>query len=82
MLLQERSRESYASSFWLAGVHAAIGESDAAFDCLERAREERDGALFFLTFVPQRLGLHGHPRFEELVRSTGLGHLLPVKNPT
>jgi serine/threonine-protein kinase len=80
--LQGRSRESWVSSFWVACVLASLGETDPAFDALERAREERDGGLLFLTVLPGRLGLHGHPRFAELARSIGLGHLLPIQNPT
>jgi hypothetical protein len=80
--LQDRSRQGYISSFWLANVHAALNEHDTAFDLLEQARVERDGSLVYLTFLPGCLGLHGHPRFDELARSIGLGHLLPVENPT
>jgi hypothetical protein len=35
-----------------------------------------------MTFAPRVLGLHGHPRFDALVRNIGLGHLLPVKDPS
>jgi serine/threonine-protein kinase len=80
--LQERSRVGHISSFWLACVHAGLREYDTAFAMLELAREERDGSLLYLTFLPKCLGMHGHPRFDELARSIGLGHLLPVKNPT
>jgi tetratricopeptide (TPR) repeat protein len=80
--LQDRSRQGYISSFWLANVHAALNEHDTAFDLLERAREERDGSMIYLTFLPGCLGLHSHPRFEALAKSIGLGHLLPIENPT
>jgi serine/threonine-protein kinase len=80
--LQDRSRESNVSSLWLACVLASLDETDPAFDAFERAREERDASLLYLTFLPKCLGLHGHPRFEELARSIGLGHLLPITDPT
>jgi tetratricopeptide (TPR) repeat protein len=80
--LRRRTSEGFVSSFWLATVHAGLGEFDAAFDALDRALEGRDANLLCLTFIPSRLGLHGHPRFEKLVRSIGLGNLLPITNPT
>ena len=78
--LLARSRQGYVSSFWLAVVHAALGEIDASFDAFERAREERDANLLYVTFVPRVLGVHDHPRFEKLVESIRLEHLLPLKD--
>ena len=80
--LEKRAREGSFSSLWFAPALAALGETDRAFDALARAREERDASLLYLTFLPKCLGLHGHPRFDELARSLGLGHLLPIEDPT
>jgi tetratricopeptide (TPR) repeat protein len=78
--LRARSLEGYVSSFWLAVVHAALGEIDVAFDALEHARAERDANLLYVTLVPRVLGLHEHARYNALVKSIGLEHLLPVKD--
>ena len=59
------------SSFWIATVHAALREHDAAFGWLERAFQERAAFMVFLKINALFRGLHGDPRFETLVKRIG-----------
>ncbi|MFL5505444.1 MAG: protein kinase domain-containing protein [Gemmatimonadales bacterium] len=60
------------SPYNFAYVHTGLGEFDRAIDLLERAYEERSGAVFGIKgsflFVP----LRGHPRFRALLRKMHL----------
>jgi serine/threonine protein kinase/tetratricopeptide (TPR) repeat protein len=58
----------YVPSFWVATVHAALGDRDTAFHWLEKAFEERSHGLTFLRVDPALDSLRGDPRFDELVR--------------
>jgi serine/threonine-protein kinase len=76
--LTERSQNGYVSGFWLAVVHAALGEMDQAFESLARARKDRDSSLLYITIVPRFIGVRQDPRFEALLQDIGLGHLMPL----
>ena len=57
----------------LAALHAAAGEDDRALDVLERAADERSwGLLGALATDPDLARLQGLPRYERLLRETGL----------
>jgi serine/threonine protein kinase/tetratricopeptide (TPR) repeat protein len=60
------------SSWWIAAVHARLGDKDAAFEWLERAFQERATFLVFLKFHPLFEALHGDPRFDDLVKRIGI----------
>ena len=71
--LEALAKERYVSPYHMAYVHTGLGEHDRAMDWLERAYEERAGAVFgvkgsFL-FIP----LRSHPRFQALIRKMNLG---------
>jgi serine/threonine protein kinase/Flp pilus assembly protein TadD len=59
-------------SWWIAAVHALLGDKDAAFEWLERAFQERATFLVFLKFHPHFDPLHGDPRFDDLVKRIGI----------
>ena len=61
-------RSRYVSPSDLAKLAIGIGEFDAAFAALERAREERRGWLAYLRVDPLFDPIRGDPRFEALVR--------------
>jgi tetratricopeptide (TPR) repeat protein len=71
--LHALSREEYVSPYHLAYVHTGLGEADAALDLLERAVDERAGAVYGLKgsflFAP----LRSHPRFARLLARMNLG---------
>ena len=57
----------------LAALHAAAGEDDRALDVLERAADERSwGLLGALATDPDFARLQGLPRYQRLLRETGL----------
>ena len=59
--LKARFGNGYA--YQIAAVHAWRGETDAAFEWLERARAQRDASLIYIKFDPLLRKLHGDPRY-------------------
>ena len=71
--LNERAdRQGYSVSGKVAVIHTALGETEQAFEWLERAYVERDPIMLFLTTGSAFDGLRADPRFEDLVRRVGL----------
>ena len=70
--LETMSAGRVVSPYNFAYVHTGLGEFDRAIDLLERAYEERSGAVFGIKgsflFVP----LRSHPRFRALLRKMHL----------
>ena len=60
------------SPFRLAYVHIGLGETDVAFDWLEKAVEARDWQLGMLKVEPAFDGLRSDPRFAALLERVGL----------
>jgi len=76
--LEEREARGYPSSVYIAGVHAALGDLDQAFEWLDRAVAERDGSLVYIAVAPGLADLlRADPRYARLLRKMGLEHLLP-----
>ena len=65
--------EKYAesSAYQIAEAHGARGETDAAFEWLERAFAQRDGGLTQMKARPRYHGLHGDPRWGALLKKMG-----------
>jgi TolB-like protein/cytochrome c-type biogenesis protein CcmH/NrfG len=74
--LEDRQRTGYAPGFWMAAVYAGLGRTDDAFRALDRAVEERDSNLLYLSVVPKALRIHEDPRYGTILERIGLGHLL------
>ncbi len=80
------SEQRYISPYHSALVHCALGRSGEALDLLERAYKNRDAKLLWIGVDPQLDPLHGHPRFNDLLRK--LNHrmaalpTLPVESLT
>jgi hypothetical protein len=53
-------------------IYAGLGESDQAFEWLERAYQARDPKLPFLKVHPRWDSLRADPRFDDLLRRMGL----------
>ena len=70
--LEETAGQRFVSPYHLAYVHTGLGEYDRAIDYLERAYEDRAGAIYGIRgsflFTP----LHDHPRFTALLRKMNL----------
>jgi serine/threonine-protein kinase len=56
----------------VAMIHIGLGESDRAFEWLEKAFEARDWQMALLNVEPLFDSLRADPRFTELVRRVGL----------
>jgi TolB-like protein/Flp pilus assembly protein TadD len=69
--LVERSKSRYVPAYWIAVVHAGLGDRDRAFEWLERAYHERQGILVPLNVDPFFDGIRDDARFAELVRRIG-----------
>jgi adenylate cyclase len=65
--LSALSKQRYVPSYLFAVVYAGLDEKDQAFAWLEKAYEERSGALPFLKVNPTWDPLRSDPRFEALV---------------
>jgi serine/threonine protein kinase len=77
--LIERAQDGYVFPFWLAVAHAAMGDMDRAFEYLAEAQRDRDPNLLYLSAVPHVIGWHSDPRYGQVLRNIGLGHLLETK---
>ena len=71
-VLRELS-EKYADTmaFQVAEAHAARGETDSAYEWLERAWLEQDPGLADMKNSPHLRSLHGDPRWGAFMKKTG-----------
>jgi hypothetical protein len=58
--------------FFIAGVYTALGDREQAFAWLEKAYENRDFFMTYLTVYPFLDTLHSEPRFVRLQERVGL----------
>ena len=68
----ETAKTSYVNPYWLAWVHAELGDSDPCFEALHRGVEERDEDIPYVRIEPSFDKLHTDPRYKALVASLGL----------
>jgi tetratricopeptide (TPR) repeat protein len=64
---------TYSSPYYQALIHAALGNKDESFTCLDRAVRDRAGWLVYSRVDPKLDVLRDDARFEALVRQVGLG---------
>jgi TolB-like protein/Tfp pilus assembly protein PilF len=74
--LEERSKKGYVSSFWTALIYSALGELDKSFTWFEKAYDERDGNMIYLTVVPLFNDVRSDPRFKQLLLKMGHDNLI------
>jgi tetratricopeptide (TPR) repeat protein len=65
--LYEESRERYVTPVAFATLHTALGETDQAFEWLDRAYQDRRGWLAYLKVEPVLDPLRRDPRFARLL---------------
>ena len=66
--LEAQERSGYATPFYMAVTYAHAGDLNETLAWLERAFEERDPLLAYLTIMPELDELRGDPRYEDLRR--------------
>lgn len=69
--LQAMGESRYVSPATPAAVCAALGDTDAAFEWLEKAYEQRSRSLVWLDVLPQFESLRTDPRFDNLLQRIG-----------
>lgn len=70
--LEEEARKHYVREEILAMGYAAMGDSDRAFACLDRAIQARSAGVIYLKLDPGYTPLRDDPRFDALVKRIGL----------
>jgi hypothetical protein len=70
--LEALAETQYVAAYHLSHVYTGLGEQDAAIDCLERAFEQRSGAIYGVKGSYLFAGLREHPRFQALLRKMNL----------
>lgn len=70
--LVERARGEYVALATLSYITAALGRTDEAFEWLDRAYEERDATLNWVSIIPHLDPLRDDPRFAKLLERMGL----------
>ena len=70
--LQERSKQSYVSPYYIALVYTGLGEKDQAFEWLEKAYAERESYFNLFKVEPVFDTLRSDPRFVSLLKRVGL----------
>lgn len=66
--LTELSKTHPVDSLLIAGVHAKLGNANAAFEWLEAGYALRDNTLLSLATTPVLIPLHGDARFQRLLQ--------------
>ena len=69
-ILQERIQSEGKASFTYHGIaliYTALGDKDRAFQCLEKAFQEKETNILFLKTSPEWDLLRPDPRFDALV---------------
>jgi len=64
--------QRYVSAYGIASYYAVIGDLSLALDWLERAADERDGAVTWIKVHPRMDPLRGEPRFRALLEKLKL----------
>jgi eukaryotic-like serine/threonine-protein kinase len=69
--LKEQSNARHVSPYWIAMIHAGLGEKDEAFAWLEKAYQERSSWLVWIKMDPMVDSLRSDSRFTDLMRRIG-----------
>jgi serine/threonine-protein kinase len=70
--LTMRSQQTYVQPAWVAMIHVALGDTDQAFDWLEKAFVDQSASLVLLKVDPAFDPVRKDPRFGDLMRRLGL----------
>ena len=71
--LKELSKHRYVSPFTFACIYSALNEKDQAFECLERAYQDRSYRMATLSVENWGVNhLRSDPRYKDLLRRLNL----------
>ena len=70
--LNELAKRQYVSAYEIAKIYVALGNSEQAFQLLEKAYAEHSFHLANLNVCPQFKSVRSDPRFQDLVQRIGL----------
>lgn len=70
--IELHARTNYVPPYYLAMIHANLGEADQAFEWLEKAYQERSGWMPWIKLEPLFDSLKTDARFIDLLRRIGL----------
>ena len=70
--LYKLAKQRYVPATYIGILHAGMGDTEGAFEWLEKAYQERADGLTLLNVEPMVDGLRGDPRFRSLVHRMGL----------
>jgi serine/threonine protein kinase/Tfp pilus assembly protein PilF len=70
--LKEQPGQEFVWPFMMALIYTGLGEKDQAFECLEKAYQDRNDDLIYLKVEPAFDPLRADPRFTNLLRRVGL----------
>jgi hypothetical protein len=70
--LMDASKQKYVSPYFMVEILAALGQTDAAFEWLERCYSARAPHLVFLNVEPKLNPLKADTRFENLLKRMNL----------
>jgi TolB-like protein/Tfp pilus assembly protein PilF len=71
-MLIARSRTTYVTSWQIGTLYTRAGKNDEALEWLEKAYEEHDGNMPYISIDPIFNGLRDDPRFQDLLRRMNL----------
>ena len=71
-MLIARSRTTYVTSWQIGTLYTRAGKNDEALEWLEKAYEEHDGNMPYISVDPIFDGLRDNPRFQDLLRRMNL----------
>jgi TolB-like protein/tetratricopeptide (TPR) repeat protein len=74
--LRERSRKGYVSTFWVGTIYLGLGDVDRAFEWFQKAYDEHDGNLAYITIPIPFKSIVSDPRYASLLKQMGLAHLV------
>jgi serine/threonine-protein kinase len=66
--LTARSAPFFVPGLAMAFAHVGLGQTDAAFDCLDKSLAERDVWVTWVEWTPLLAPLRSHPRMTDLMR--------------
>jgi serine/threonine protein kinase/Tol biopolymer transport system component/tetratricopeptide (TPR) repeat protein len=70
--LVEMSQRRYMSAYYIAVIQATLGDNEAALEWLEKAAENGDSWLVWMSVEPRLEALRAEPRFQRIEQTTGL----------